>query len=118
MIGASDRSLDRDGLQDHRLRSPRKGRRILTDSPDLVLEKAQELLGLASGVEVEVDHHVVRVVNRSLNALGSDARLAPGLGKAVERRDPVSEVGDVVLDVQRWHRLLPSMRRWTVQGPS
>src|SRR5206468_4069634 len=52
-------------------------------SSDLVLEKAQERICLLCGVEVEVDHDVARVVDRPLDALGTDARLAPRAGEAI-----------------------------------
>jgi hypothetical protein len=48
-------------------------------------QEALERLSFAGAVEVEVDHHEPRVVNRTLDPLRADTGLASGFGESVER---------------------------------
>ena len=54
-------------------------------------------------VEVEIDQHVVRIVNRPMDSVGTYPCSSPCVGESVERACPGLEVGDGVLDVKCDH---------------
>ena len=67
---------------------------------------------LVDGVEVEVDEHVVGVVDRPLDTVGLDTGLGAGVREALEGGESTIEVGDGVFDVQCGHGALLCGRFW------
>ena len=80
LVVTEDWSLRCNGLQDHRLRRSNERRCVCFSAPDLSLEEAPEGPCFVGGVKVEVDHDVVRIVDRPADALGPDTGLAPDVG--------------------------------------
>ena len=56
-------------------------------------------------VELEIDDHIMRVVDRSLDPMGPNAGGLSGVSKLVEGSGPDLEVSDGVLDVKSCHQM-------------
>src|SRR6185437_2959271 len=68
-----------------------------------IAQRSQHGFSLASTVELEVDHDVVRVVYRAQDPVAAHARPLPADRIVVERRLPGVEVGDWVFYPQDVH---------------
>jgi hypothetical protein len=73
-------------MQDPGLRLVGESGCVLAGGPDVRVQEAEELFCLFDGVEVEVDDHICRVIDRPLDALPPDAGRRAGIGEARERR--------------------------------
>jgi hypothetical protein len=91
------------GLEDPRLRLPRESGSVLTGGPDVRVQEAEKSFRLSDGVEVEVDDHISRVIDGSLDALLPNPSLPTDIGEPRERRVPGIEVGDGMFDLQGCH---------------
>src|SRR5712691_11198083 len=65
--------------------------------------RSEQGSGFAWGVELEIDHDVVRVVDRAEDLIAADARLFPADGVAVESFLPDAVVDDGVFDPKDRH---------------
>jgi hypothetical protein len=66
-------------------------------------ELFEHALGLSDGIELQVNHHEVRVRNCTMNMVSKDAGRFPVDGVIVERPFPSVEIRDGVLNPQDWH---------------
>jgi hypothetical protein len=81
-----------------------------TDRP--FFGQALERFGGGNVVEVEVDEHVVVVVDGAVDSVGAYAGGSAGVGEGVERCLPGGEVGDRVLDaVPSWSERTDGLAR-------
>src|ERR1700693_2298742 len=69
--------LDRNRFENHRLGRSSQTWRILGIGPQLGGQENLEPARLGGGVEVEVDHDVLRILHRTLDALRPDSSVAP-----------------------------------------
>jgi hypothetical protein len=60
-------------------------------------------LGFSGGVELQVNHHEVRISNGTMTMVPPNAGRFPVDGVAVERPFPSIEIRDGVLNPQDWH---------------
>src|SRR5579859_1148314 len=67
------------------------------------MEEVSEGVGFVLGVEVQLDHQVMRVAYRAANAMAANAGFFACLGEAVEGSLPGAKIADSVLDAECEH---------------
>src|SRR5579875_3393664 len=89
-------------LDDPGVRAAAQGWRGLRRLPDRA-QRSEKRLRLACAIEVQVDHDVVRIVDRAKNPVTTHAAPLPASGIALEGRLPGVVVVDGMFNVQRGH---------------
>jgi hypothetical protein len=62
-----------------------------------------EPFGCLGGIEIQIDQHVIRVVDRAIHAIPAHARTLAPRWIAVESSTPIGVVADWVLDLDGYH---------------